>query len=218
MVIHGQSAGGASVDYYSYAWTKDPIISGFIPQSGSAAIRAPVGPGNPATLAIDQWSSLSEKLGCGAVSVNEFSKSLACMRSKPLSQVMDATAPPQGGKSTMGSWGPKVDGKTVFEDLNDRGNKGKFIHAVSSSIPESVNTNSNRISPYSLETPTTRAQTQEQKLAVRKQCDLIVVLAVLLNSERMQVSRLGDISMLGSLRIKSTGRALQTPKVPGTYF
>ena len=129
MILHGQSAGGASVDYYSYAWTEDPIISGFIPQSGSAAIRAGPSPGNATVAAASQWSALSEKVGCGAVSVQEVSKTLACMKAKPLSAVMDATAPPKGGKS-MGSWGPKVDGKTVFQDLADRGNKGKFIHAV----------------------------------------------------------------------------------------
>jgi cholinesterase len=133
MVLHGQSAGGASVDYYSYAWIEDPIISGFIPQSGSASVRAPAGTANPAVAAANQWSTLSEKLGCGAVTAQEVGKTLSCMRSKPLSQVMDATAPPKGGKSS-GSWGPKVDGKTVFEDLVDRGNKGKFIHAVCLSI------------------------------------------------------------------------------------
>jgi cholinesterase len=130
MILHGQSAGGASVDYYSYAWTEDPIISGFIPQSGSAAIRSAAVPGDPTVAAINQWSTLSGSLGCGAISAEEVSKSLACMRSKPLSQVMDATAPPKTGKS-MGSWGPKIDGKTVFADLAERGNKGKFIHAVS---------------------------------------------------------------------------------------
>jgi cholinesterase len=133
MVIHGQSAGGASVDYYSYAWTEDPIISGFIPQSGSAAIRMPAGTGNATTSAITQWSNLSEKLGCSAISAEDVTKTLVCMRSKPLNGVMDATAPPKGGQS-MGVWGPKIDGKTVFEDLADRGNKGRFIHAVCISV------------------------------------------------------------------------------------
>jgi cholinesterase len=131
MTLHGQSAGGAAVDYYSYAWTQDPIISGFIPQSGSAAIRMPPpGAGNATVNAVSLWSSLSDKLGCGAVSEAEVGETLSCMRSKPLSAVMDATAPPKGGTTAMGTWGPKVDGKTVFADLADRGNKGKFIHAV----------------------------------------------------------------------------------------
>jgi hypothetical protein len=69
------------------------------------------------------------------------------MRSKPLGQVLDATAPPRGGKSIMGSWGPKIDGKTVFADLTERGNKGKFIHAVSSFVSGSGSINSNRKQP-----------------------------------------------------------------------
>ena len=36
ITLFGQSAGGASVDYYSYAWTSDPIVAGFIPESGTA--------------------------------------------------------------------------------------------------------------------------------------------------------------------------------------
>ena len=36
IVIFGQSAGGASVDYYNYAWKDDPIIAGSILQSGTA--------------------------------------------------------------------------------------------------------------------------------------------------------------------------------------
>lgn len=143
MILHGQSAGGASVDYYSYAWTADPIISGFIPQSGSAAIRmpAPVGAKNATVTAVSQWSTLSEKLGCGAVSVADVGKTLSCMRAKPLKDVMEATAPVKGAQA-MGSWGPKIDNKIVFEDLEARGNAGKFIHAVSS-LPDFCGTKAN---------------------------------------------------------------------------
>lgn len=133
MVLHGQSAGGASVDYYSYAWTADPIISGFIPQSGSAAIRmpAPTAAGSNATITAEsQWSSLSEKLACGAVSASEVGKTLSCMRAKPLKDVMEATAPVKGAQA-MGSWGPKIDNKILFADLVERGDAGKFIRAVS---------------------------------------------------------------------------------------
>jgi cholinesterase len=128
--LHGQSAGGASVDYYSYTWTEDPIVSGFIPQSGSAALRIPANiTGDPSIAAANQWSKLSQKLGCESVTTQDVAKSLSCMRSKSLKEVMDATAP-SAGAAAMGSWGPKVDGKTVFEDLADRGAKGKFIKSV----------------------------------------------------------------------------------------
>ena len=35
ITIFGQSAGGASVDYYSFAYTKDPIVNGLIEESGN---------------------------------------------------------------------------------------------------------------------------------------------------------------------------------------
>ena len=37
ITIFGESAGAASVDYYAYAWTKDPIVNGFIAQSGAVS-------------------------------------------------------------------------------------------------------------------------------------------------------------------------------------
>ena len=217
MVIHGQSAGGVSVDYYSYDWTEDPIISGFIPQSGTAAIRAPVGSSVNTTLAaINQWSTLSTTLGCGTVTAEDVSKSLSCMRSKSLTQVMDATAPPKGGNSNTLSWGPKIDDKTVFRDLTDRGNKGKFIHAVSSFVSEVKSVISNEFSQSLLETLIMRVQTRVLKSAAKLLCSLIAVLVVLLKFEKMLVFQLGDISMLGILRIRKRGHALKTLRVPGT--
>jgi carboxylesterase type B len=38
MIHFEQSAGAASVDFYAYAWHKDTIVSGFIMESGSAAL------------------------------------------------------------------------------------------------------------------------------------------------------------------------------------
>lgn len=92
---------------------------------------APTAAGNNVTVTSEsQWSSLSEKLGCGAVSAAEVDKTLSCMRAKPLKDIMEATAPAKGVQA-MGSWGPKIDNKIVFEDLEARGNAGKFIHVVS---------------------------------------------------------------------------------------
>jgi hypothetical protein len=39
IVLYGDDAGATSVDLYTFAWTKDPIASGFIAQSGTEAIR-----------------------------------------------------------------------------------------------------------------------------------------------------------------------------------
>lgn len=37
ITMFGESAGPTSVDYYTYAWTQDPIIAGNIEESGTGA-------------------------------------------------------------------------------------------------------------------------------------------------------------------------------------
>ena len=131
MVLFGQSAGGASVDYYSYAYTKDPIVHGFIPQSGTASLtsRLPSSTGNTTNVAATNWSSLSERLGCGTVTEQDVAKTLPCLRSKPAAAILDASAP-KSSEAALNNWGPKVDGKTVFSNTNARAAKGDFIKAV----------------------------------------------------------------------------------------
>jgi cholinesterase len=130
MILFGQSAGGMSVDFYSYAYTKDPIIHGFIPQSGTAGSVARSTTSNVTNTAITNWSNLSQKLGCGAVSENDITKTLACMRAKPLEAVLNATVPASQA-TAVGTWGPKIDDKIVFADTIARGTRGDFIKVVS---------------------------------------------------------------------------------------
>ena len=135
ITVFGQSAGGASVDFLAYGYPKDPIVNGIIPQSGTAGnsvrIASPDGPNNPA---VQNWSKLSQQLGCGAVPYDDVTKTLSCMRSKPASAVLSATAPKKTGDAT-GVWGVKLDPKTgVFGDMPTRGARGKFAKVVSAFI------------------------------------------------------------------------------------
>jgi cholinesterase len=132
ITVFGQSAGGASVDFLAYAYPKDPIINGIIPQSGTAgnSVRtaSPDGPNNPA---VQNWSQLSQQLGCGAATHDDVTKTLSCMRSKPASAVLSATAPKTTGDATR-AWGVKLDPKTgVFGDMPTRGARGGFAKIVS---------------------------------------------------------------------------------------
>jgi cholinesterase len=123
IILFGQSAGGASVDFYSYAWTKDPIVHGFIPESGTASNRA--GSDNSSS----SWYAASKVLGCGGEDVGE--KSVDCMRSKPFKDILTAIKSVGGGGrgGGMGAFGPKADGKTVFSDYAARRAAGNFIKA-----------------------------------------------------------------------------------------
>ncbi|KAK3068226.1 hypothetical protein LTS18_000753, partial [Coniosporium uncinatum] len=129
MTIFGQSAGGYSVDTYSYAYTNDPIVAGLIPQSGTA-------PATPTPVVVDKngnteakvktWSDLSVALNCGEVTADDVSKTLACMRGKPLETVMNATEP-RGNQQAARAWGPGYDNKTFFPDIAERRESGEFI-------------------------------------------------------------------------------------------
>jgi cholinesterase len=135
MILFGQSAGGASVDFYAYAYTKDPIVHGFIPQSGSASGRrgssSPLAAAAAESAAVSTWSKLSQDVGCGPVSATEVTKTLACMKGKEVTKVLDATQPKTSG-AALGSWGPKADDQTVMSDIGAvRAPKGQFIKAVS---------------------------------------------------------------------------------------
>jgi carboxylesterase type B len=136
MVLFGQSAGGMSVDLYSFAYTKDPIVHGLIPQSGTisgSVGRIPASATGNTQAIVQHWSDLSNTLGCGEVTSENISKTLTCMRSKPASAVLDATTP-KAGASAMGTWGPKADEKAVPSNIAGRAAKGDFIKVVSARL------------------------------------------------------------------------------------
>jgi cholinesterase len=126
ITIYGQSAGGASVDYYAYAWTKDPIVNGFIPQSGTTSTM-----GFGSSNNVPAWYKASESLGCGGRDAGE--KTLACLRGKTAQEVLNGTrVVTNGGGLNFGSFLPKPDGKTVFtaDQYKERLAKGDFIRKV----------------------------------------------------------------------------------------
>ncbi|KAG6988945.1 hypothetical protein G7Y79_00067g095600 [Physcia stellaris] len=115
ITLFGQSAGAASIDYYSFAWTSDPIVNGFIAESGVAtSFSKPAPPDNRNT-----WYSLSEALGCGGASAGPL-VTLDCVRDKSMQQILAATA-------TLPSFLPTADNKLVFSDYASLGRAGRFI-------------------------------------------------------------------------------------------
>jgi carboxylesterase type B len=121
IVIFGESAGGGAVDFYSFAYTDDPIVSGFIEQSGSAFTRGIAEESN-----LDVWYATSSKLGCGGKEAG--SKTVDCMRQKKWEDLMKYV---QTGPRVPGeTFGPIFDEKTVFKDYYSRAKEGKFIRKV----------------------------------------------------------------------------------------
>jgi cholinesterase len=124
MTIFGESAGGASVDLYAYAWTEDPILNGFIAQSGVAGAI----PAKP--IAQTGWWKVSEKAGCGGKPAGN--RTLECMREIPELAVQKALID-SFGTGGMTAFGPTEDGQVVFSDYPARRKAGKFIKRVRTS-------------------------------------------------------------------------------------
>jgi cholinesterase len=122
ITLIGESAGGASVDLYAYAWTEDPIVNGFIAMSGTATAMPPV--------SFDQtrWWSLSDQLGCGN-KTTDGPNSIDCMRAIPAKAILKGMERlgPAGPLSALMMFQPVKDEKVVFSDVDSRGASGRFI-------------------------------------------------------------------------------------------
>ncbi|KAM0806934.1 putative Carboxylesterase [Seiridium cardinale] len=105
ITIFGQSIGGSSVDIYSYAWNDDPIVKGFISQSGVAWVFGPL----DQDAATDQWQSSASTVGC----TGSTSDTLDCMKGLPATKVLSAI-------QSSATFGAIIDEKTVFSDYSTR--------------------------------------------------------------------------------------------------
>jgi carboxylesterase type B len=112
ITLFGQSAGAASVDYYSYAWAEDPIIHAIIPMSGTA-----IGFGQQtAANATAAWFNLTMRLGCGGESDSRDAV-FQCMVEKPAQELANAVPVNFITDSDNSlAYGPAIDEKVVFSD------------------------------------------------------------------------------------------------------
>jgi carboxylesterase type B len=113
LTLFGQSAGSASVDHYAYAYASDPIVSGFIMESGTAGFGKPL-PSNNAKA----WYNVSDTLGCGTNATTSSSKILLCLQMKDVKELYAAIG--------TNSFGPSVDGITGLADYPSLSKAGEF--------------------------------------------------------------------------------------------
>ena len=121
ITVFGQSAGGASVDYISYAFPDDPIANGLIPQSGLAG--GPIVPEANETAALQQWYNVSSSLGCGGPESGNVT--VDCVRTKDFNAILKAIEPLQT-TAVLSNFGPTIDEKVVFSNYSLRGEEGSF--------------------------------------------------------------------------------------------
>lgn len=124
ITIFGQSAGGMSVDLYSYAWKEDPIVAGTIMHSGNAFAFAT----RQLSDAANAWYTASTAVGCGNSTTSTADAVLACMRSSntTFTALENAANTQTGLGSLLGSYGPTVDEKVVFSNYRALGAAGNF--------------------------------------------------------------------------------------------
>ncbi|OIW30085.1 putative carboxylesterase [Coniochaeta ligniaria NRRL 30616] len=120
ITLYGQSAGGSSVDYFSYAWTKDPIVAGFIAESGTVFT-----PGTPQSAddAAKNWYNVTAAAGCGDATSGA-SAVLACMKGLDWKKVQGSIKSVSGLSSVSGGFAPAADDIVVFSDYASRSVQG----------------------------------------------------------------------------------------------
>lgn len=109
ITLFGHSAGGAIVDFYGYAFAKDPIVAGLIPQSGNAfGWSLP----SPESFSAPFWFNVTGTLGCGNSTSNP-ADVLTCMRQQNASAILNAVPQLSGTASILGGFGPDADPATI---------------------------------------------------------------------------------------------------------
>ncbi|PGH10950.1 hypothetical protein AJ79_05196 [Helicocarpus griseus UAMH5409] len=139
ITLFGQSAGGASTDFHSFAWVEDPIVRAYIPQSGVATNTMGGGSNNTAA-----WNNATEKLSCPGEAAGE--ESLTCMRSKSMPEIIEAIMPPEDdAAAATGGFTPTADDKVIFADYKGRRQQGLFAK-----LPVLVGNTDNEMGLYSM--------------------------------------------------------------------
>ncbi|WYZ34010.1 hypothetical protein EsH8_I_000286 [Colletotrichum jinshuiense] len=122
ITIAGQSSGGVSVDYWSYAYTEDPIVNGLIAPSGNAFSF----PLNSPEVPERNWNTVVASVNCtNATDV------MACMRAQKWEDIKAAAAAvrPTSSSSVLRAippFYPRVDNETVFPDYVALTKSGSF--------------------------------------------------------------------------------------------
>lgn len=143
IVIFGQSAGSAAVDFYSYKYAEDPLVTGYISQSGTAFSFGI----NNASFAAQHWYNAASILGCGSSG-----DVLPCMRNQSWQDIKTAAAAVKlsssiGQPRAEPAFQATIDNETVFtiDEYASRLEAGKY-----SKLPYLFGNNNNEAGFYKI--------------------------------------------------------------------
>ncbi|TFK66034.1 carboxylesterase [Pluteus cervinus] len=117
ITLFGQSAGGASVDTYAFAYPNDTMVKGLIEQSGSAPLLVGYPPYST-VFGVNAWNNVSNAVGCG---IDTTPDQLTCMKRVPFRQLENAVL------TTGAQFQVTIDNITTFADIPARGTAGNFL-------------------------------------------------------------------------------------------
>lgn len=121
ITIFGQSAGGAAVDYFAFAWRDNPIVAGLISHSGTSLSFNP----NTEAYAQSLFSNVSQAIGCGS----DAAAAVTCVQQADASAVLAAASKVPVLPTialAQAAFHPTVDGELVFADYEARARDGSF--------------------------------------------------------------------------------------------
>ncbi|KAJ5945959.1 chlorogenic acid esterase precursor [Penicillium verhagenii] len=121
ITLWGQSAGAASVTIYPYAYPEDPLLAGYIADSGGPGIIT-----NTDTTHTN-FTFIAGLVGCGDLSAD---KEISCVRNVPAQTLENALSYYSGnGTKPSVSFTPVVDNKTCFANYTQRILEGEIAKA-----------------------------------------------------------------------------------------
>ncbi|CAM1511938.1 Fc.00g094510.m01.CDS01 [Cosmosporella sp. VM-42] len=140
MTLFGQSAGGSSTDFWTYAWANDPLVRGFIVMSGA------VGNHQFAMNRTENFTHIAEQVGCGDLDKD---KELECMQHVNGTEVLEIynqyNASENGGR--MLAFGAMADEETIFANWTERRERG-LVSKLPMLIGSAENDYASLYSPY----------------------------------------------------------------------
>ena len=134
ITIFGQSAGAVAVDYLAYAYADDPIVHGFIQESGNAFSF----PLNNISTTLRNWYNVSAELGCGSSG-----ETIDCMRQQDWEDIKKAAGKISGAFSgtrlrPIPAFYPVPDEEIIFSDYLALTNAGKYARLVGPPFTSSI--------------------------------------------------------------------------------